>query len=144
MAGLGFGALLIYCIKECFQGLLLSILTFLPLLCFLLLLGLSYLQTNVIVSLIPTILLFVCVGSLNTFIFQRCDCSMPIIYGIDLCGAAAGALCSFLLLNLFGAVKAILLAVILIVVAIILLHAGLFKPSTLGLMGKSLVATVKV
>jgi spermidine synthase len=142
MAGLGFGALLIYYIKERHQGSLISSLIVLPLLCFVLLLGLSYLQTNVVVSLIPTILLFICIGAANTLIFQRCDCSMSILYGIDLCGAATGALCSFFLLNMIGAVKAVLLAVIIVILAIILLHAVLFRPSSLGLMGKALVATV--
>jgi len=142
MAGLGFGAVLIYYIKDRIQGLIFNILVFLPLLSFTFLLGLSFLNANVVVSLIPTILLFICIGSANTLIFQRSKISLPLLYGIDLCGAATGALCSYYLLNFMGAVKSVLLAIVLIVVATSLLQRRLFGTSTRGLLGKVIVVII--
>ena len=142
MAGLGCGAVVIYFVVDRYQGLFFNILAFFPLVGFGLLLGIGASHANVILSLIPTVFLFVCIGAANTLIFQRCDCPLSLLYSVDLAGAATGALGSFFLLNLVGAVKAVLLTVILTVLAMSLLHRLVFRTSVPWVLGKILVAII--
>jgi len=114
VAGLGFGAVWVYYANEKSLQLFFQLLSLFPLLIFLLIVGFNHFATPVVFFLLPTVLLFICIGSSTTYLFQKTCFPISLLYFTDLCGAAAGAISSFYLLNAFGAAKAIVLLLVLI------------------------------
>jgi SAM-dependent methyltransferase len=113
MAGLGFGAVWVYYLSEKSLQFFFQLLSLFPLLTFGLIIGVNHVATQFLFSLLPTILLFVYIGASTTYLFQRTSLPVSLLYFVDLCGAALGAISSFYLLNTFGAVKAIVLLLVL-------------------------------
>lgn len=118
VAGLGFGALWVYYLNEKSLQLIFQLLSFFPLLTFILIVGVNHFAIPFVFSLLPTALLFVYIGLSTTYLFQKTSLSISLLYFIDLCGAASGAISSFYLLNAFGAVKAIVLFLVLMSLSI--------------------------
>ena len=118
VAGLGFGALWVYYLSEKSLQLLFQLLSFFPLLTFILIVGVNQFALQFVFSLLPTALLFVYIGLSTTYLFQRTPLPISLLYFIDLCGAASGAISSFYLLNAFGAVKAIVLLLVIMSLSI--------------------------
>jgi len=112
VAGLGFGAVWVYYANEKILHMFFRSLSFFPMLLFVSILGVNYLSVHFLFSLIPTILLFACIGASTTLLFQKTSLPVPLLYFADLCGAAMGAICSFYLLNAFGTVRLILLLLV--------------------------------
>jgi hypothetical protein len=117
MAGLGFGAVWVYYSSAKSLQLFFQLLSLFPLLTFGLIVGVNHFVTQFLFSLLPTILLFVYIGASTTYLFQRTSLPVSLLYFIDLCGAALGAISSYYLLNAFGAVKAIVLLLVLTSIA---------------------------
>lgn len=114
MAGLGIGAVLIHYLKEKALPAFFLLVSVFPLFTFGLIVGINLFATQFLISLIPTVLLFVCIGASNTFLFQRTSLTIHHLYFIDLLGAASGAVSSYFLLNALGAAKTIILLLILV------------------------------
>ena len=144
MAGLGIGAVLVYYLTEKSLGLLFHLLVFFPLLTLALIIGVNYLTTQFTFSLIPVLLLFACIGASTTFLLQRSTISISFLYFVDLCGASAGALASFFLLNAFGAVKVIMLLAMLMSLSIGLIIYHYFKLKRMGLIGYLVLVTLSI
>ncbi len=117
VAGLGFGAVWVYYLNEKSLQLFFQLLSLFPLLTFGLIVGVNHFATQFLFSLVPTVLLFVYIGASTTYLFQRTSLPVTLLYFFDLCGAALGAISSFYLLNAFGAVKAIILLLVLTSIA---------------------------
>ncbi|MEJ2659202.1 MAG: hypothetical protein P8Z73_00565, partial [Desulfobacteraceae bacterium] len=107
MAGLGVGATILSFLTPQAKRHYFHYLAILPLLTLALLLVFSVIGAHVTACLLPTLLLFVSIGSATTLLFQRTGLPLSVLYFVDLCGAAAGAISSFYLLNALGAIKAI-------------------------------------
>jgi len=132
VAGLGFGAVWVYYANEKSLQLFFQLLSLFPLLIFLLIVGINHFATPFVFFLLPTVLLFVCIGSSTTYLFQKTCLPISLLYFSDLCGAAAGAISSYYLLNAFGAVKAIVLLLVLISLSGGLIAHLFFRTRKLG------------
>ncbi len=144
MAGLGFGAVLVYFLGENRKRRYFDLLAFLPLATFGALLLFNAWRAHITLIFLPTLFLFAYIGSATTHLFQTSRFSMPRLYAIDLCGAAAGALASYFLLNWLGGVNAIVLLLVVVTISLALLNLTSF-PNTSGLMKiKLAVALVAV
>jgi predicted membrane-bound spermidine synthase len=126
MAGLGFGAVWVYFLNAGTLKRFFWLWWFLPLSAFALIIGANLLAAQFVLSLLPTIVLFACIGAATTYLFQRSILSVPLLYFIDLCGAASGAIAAYFLLNTLGAPKAILVFLLLISLSGGLIHHRLF------------------
>lgn len=129
MAGLGIGAALLSFLTHYAKQSYFNHLPFLPLLTLALLLGLNMAGAHVTACLLPTLLLFVTIGSASTILFQRTGLSLSVLYFVDLIGASVGVLSSFYLLNALGAIKAVIILMSLASFSMVILHHTLFRPS---------------
>ena len=144
MAGLGFGAVLVSYLTEKSLRLFFHFFAFFPLLALALIIAVNYLTTQFVFSLIPTILLFACIGASTTYLFQRTTISISFLYFTDLCGASIGALSSFYLLNTFGAIKTIILLSILMSLSIGLIVYHYFKLKRIWVIGYLMLIALSI
>ena len=121
MAGLGLGAVLLHYLKDRARRVYLQGLVAMPALTFALLILVNNLYSNVFCSLLLTLALFTFIGSCTTLLFLESGVRIPVLYAADLTGASLGALSCYFLLNAFGALKAIILLLVLLCLAIALL-----------------------
>jgi predicted membrane-bound spermidine synthase len=123
MAGLGLGAVLLHYLRDRARRVYLQGLVVMPALTFALLVLVNNIYSNVFCSLLLTLALFTFIGSCTTLLFLEARVRIPVLYAADLAGASLGALSCYFLLNSFGAVKAIILLLVLLCLSIALLSA---------------------
>ena len=121
-----------------------QLLSLFPLLIFLLIVGINHFATPVVYFLLPTVLLFVCIGSSTTYLFQKTCLPISLLYFTDLCGAAVGAISSFYLLNAFGAAKAIVLLLVLMSLSCGLIGHLFFRTPKYGSVIYLLVVAISI
>jgi spermidine synthase len=127
MAGLGFGTVLLFFMKSSIQERYFKWLIVLPLFTFLIILFSNYFNVNVLLSLFLTLIIFMYIGSGTTFLFKRTGAPIPLLYFIDLSGAALGSVMSILLLNSFGAARSLFFLIILLSSSVWILYRSFFQ-----------------
>jgi predicted membrane-bound spermidine synthase len=99
----------------------------LPLFTFLIILLSNYFNVSVLLSLFFTLIIFMYIGSGTTFLFKKTGVPIPLLYFIDLSGAALGSIMSILLLNSFGAVRSLFILIILLSASVWMLYGFFFQ-----------------
>jgi predicted membrane-bound spermidine synthase len=127
MAGLGFGTVLLFFMKSSIQEKYFKWLVVLPLFTFLIILLSNYFNVSVLLSLFFTLIIFMYIGSGTTFLFKKTGVPIPLLYFIDLSGAALGSIMSILLLNSFGAVRSLFILIILLSASVWMLYGFFFQ-----------------
>ncbi len=127
MAGLGFGTVILYFMKSSIQERYFTWLIVLPLFTFLIILFSNYFNGNVLLSLFLTLTIFMYIGSGTIFLFKRTGVPIPLLYFIDLSGAALGSVMSVLLLNSFGPVRSLFLLIVLLSSSAWMLYGSFFQ-----------------
>ena len=117
VAGLGFGAVWVYYANEKTQRVFFRSLFSTLMLSFVAIIAANFLSIHFLLSLVPTMLLFACIGATTTLLFQKSSVPTQLLYATDLFGAALGAVSSFYLLNAFGAVRVIVILLVCLALA---------------------------
>lgn len=126
MAGLGFGAVLMYFLGGDLRKRVLGMLIPVPAVMLFLLLLINTGGTVLWASLAVTFIVFASIGTIQVHIFQSAGIAVSRLYAADLTGAAAGSLLSYLAMNGLGTLATIYLLIALMTAACFMVYTRFF------------------
>jgi predicted membrane-bound spermidine synthase len=126
MAGVGFGAVLMYFVPDHNRARITGWILTLPAVMLTILYATNSVRSMLVPSLLVTFMIFAAVGAMQLMVFRESGIRIASLYAADLTGAALGSLLSFFLLNALGALNALVLVITLMSVTLLTLHRALF------------------
>ncbi len=126
MAGLGFGAVTAYFLKDRILHRVLLAAAGIPVLMLIGLFLLNSLSTMLIPSLVCTFLLYASVGIMQIQIFQKSEIPVSQLYAADLIGASVGSLLSYAALNALGTIDVLYLTILILCIIFTIIYRMFF------------------